>query len=182
MIPDSITQFVEHLRELRDRKDRAALAALRRGLGKPPGTAVEMYRYVIPFAPERRQTSYFLVAALFASYPNAPALDGNLGVSFRHLTNKDDSGGSERRFVALLRADSDALPTHLRHVIALFQSSSRQIPVSWEQLLHDLGSWDHPNRFVQRAWARAFWETSSAPATPEDASASITHAHHAEEA
>ena len=52
-MPEKRNNFITYLEELRDREDRGALAALRRGLGQPPGSAVEMYRYVVPWLPAR---------------------------------------------------------------------------------------------------------------------------------
>ena len=49
-------------------RSRAALAAFRRGLGKPPGTAVEMLPYIPPFVfsgvQEEIMDIYLLVASL----------------------------------------------------------------------------------------------------------------------
>jgi CRISPR system Cascade subunit CasB len=35
------------------------------------------------------------------------------------------------------------------------------VPVNWLQLLRDLGDWEHPDREVQRRWARSFWGGSA---------------------
>ena len=69
--------LIRHLLELRGRDrdppqkpDRGALAALRRGLGKPPGLAPETWPQVEPFIgqirPKRYDDACYLVAALFA--------------------------------------------------------------------------------------------------------------------
>lgn len=63
--------------------------------------------------------------------------------------------GVERRFVALLNCHRDDLPAHLRHAVGLLKS--KEIPVDWAELLHDILRWDSESRSVQRAWARAFW-------------------------
>src|SRR5690242_10106207 len=51
-------------------KNLGALAALRRGLGKSPGTVAEMYPYVVQYLPQqasrRVEDAYFLIASLFA--------------------------------------------------------------------------------------------------------------------
>lgn len=47
-LPHGERAFVDALNRLVAREDRAALAALRRGLGKPPGTVAEMYPLVEP--------------------------------------------------------------------------------------------------------------------------------------
>src|SRR4051794_31643365 len=63
----------------KDRTNRAALAALRRGLGQTPGAAPEMFRYVRELARVSldREKDAFLVASLFGWHPHAwpPAQD-----------------------------------------------------------------------------------------------------------
>ena len=44
------SRFVEFLEGLEGRRDRGALASLRRGLGQPPGATPEMHRYVSQWA------------------------------------------------------------------------------------------------------------------------------------
>lgn len=152
-------------------KNLAALAALRRGLGKQPGEAAEMFPYVMPFIgdrlPQRRQEDYFLVAALFAAHQLIwPHVDDqhqptNLGASFRRLHAAFESGSIEQRFAALLNADRADLPEHLRHAITLLRA--HDVPVDWLQLLRDLAWWDAERRGVQRAWARAYWRVVQGP-------------------
>lgn len=149
--------YITYLLSLKE--NRGALAALRRGLGRPPGTAPEMYPYVVPWLPERasRQVEavYYLIAALFAYHPEN-ASSGNLG---DHLRATIAAGGNEqateRRFVALLQCHPDDLPAHLRHVISYLKSKEQ--PVNWQQLFDDLLKWDHPQRFIQKRWAGSFW-------------------------
>jgi CRISPR system Cascade subunit CasB len=149
--------FVEHLEDLRN--DRAALAALRRGLGQAPGTVADMYRYVVPWlpddAPPWREDAYYLVAALFAYHPDTGGT-GNVGRHFAHTRDpQGDDTAIERRFTALLAAHPDDLGFYLRQAISFLKS--KEVPVNWHQLLPDLLSWGHPKRYVQKAWARAFW-------------------------
>lgn len=156
--------FVGSLGKLVEKEDRAALAALRRGLGKRPGEAAEMFPWVAPWfsaeMSQRRQDDYFLVAALFAVHQGrwVPSGSGptNLGASFRVLAARADSGSIERRFVALLNAAQEDLGEHLRHAVSLLKA--HEAPVDWAQLLHDLGGWSWESRTVQRAWASAFWQ------------------------
>lgn len=173
-------RFAAYLQELANRDDRAALAALRRGLGRPPGEATEMYPYVVPWAPDgagawlsREETAYYLVAALFGFHPlhrpappdTRPERD-NLGAALLALA-RDDQGhidmdrlkSIERRFVALLNSHPDDLPTHLRGVIGLLRG--KEIPVNYAQLLRDIIAWDRDDRRVQRTWARAFWSRTA---------------------
>jgi len=157
--------FVEQLEKLANSQDRAALAALRRGLGKAPGTVAEMHRHVVPWlpasAPEWQQDAYYVVAALFAWHQGSwhredgAARATNLGASFARLASSVESESVESRFVALLNCHRDDLPTHLRHAVGLLKSE--EIPVDWSQLLSDVQSWGLESRPVQRGWARAYW-------------------------
>lgn len=157
-------RFVSALEDLIEKNDRAALAALRRGLGKQPGTAMEMHRYVVPHLHgvqhQNDEKPYYLVAALIGLYPaeswrsNAGRQDTSLGASLALL--KAESGDSlERRFVALLNAHADDLPEHLRQAISLLKSKDK--PVDWLQLLKDIKRWDAEDNRVQRRWAKGFW-------------------------
>lgn len=159
-------RFIEALGRLAEREDRAALAALRRGLGRSPGEAPEMYRYVVPWLPESgslwEEERWYTVAALFAFHPqpwdgpddtrHAPR---NLGASFARLAAVSESESVEARFVALLNAHPDDLDEHLRRAVALFKAHG--IPVDWAQLLHDIRWWSRGDHRIQREWARAFW-------------------------
>lgn len=151
-------------------KNLGALAALRRGLGKPPGTVAEMYPFVVRYLPERAsrrvEDAYFLIAALFAWHQvdwtarEERKEKRNFGASFRRLALSADSQSIEKRFVALLDARSEDLPEHLRHAIGMMKS--KEIPVDWVQLLEQVSVWGHDERRVQRAWARTYWGSSSA--------------------
>ncbi len=176
------------------RGDRAALAALRRGLGKGVGEASEMYPYVVPALPRGiegwGESCYYLIAALFGLYPRPwprEARRANLGVSLRWLarnraTERGEGGGNapagadgeagdggtgqgqldpavERRFVALLNATPDGFPEHLRYAVTLLRA--HDIPVDWAQLLYDAQGWGRDERWVQRAWASAFWTSGA---------------------
>ena len=166
-------KFIAHLENLVRDKDRGALAALRRGLGKPPGTAREMDRYVLPYLPhgasEKQENACYLVGALFAYWHQGkdnltkenPA---NLGDSLRLLVNHEASENGnredaekriEKRLVALLNCHQDDLPVHLRHTIDLLKA--KDIPIDWTRLLWDVQKWQHESRKVQRDWARNFW-------------------------
>jgi CRISPR system Cascade subunit CasB len=163
--------FISFLQKLANDKngkkpDRAALARLRRGLGKSPSDATEMHPYIIPFISsesDHRADDYYLVASLFALHQiswldsDNSHLKNNLGASFAKL--KDNSDSIEKRFVALLNCRKEDLSNHLRHVVSLLKS--KDIAINWLQLLKDLHNWDSDERFVQRYWAKAFWSAQS---------------------
>lgn len=165
----SVPRLIRGLRALaepEERANRAALAALRRGLGKRPGEAPEMFPVLIPLLPQGRlrqrdEECAYTVAALFAMHPASwdGAEDGrrrrNLGASLRRLRDAADSDGPERRMVALLNSDGADLPEHLRGIVALLRG--KDVPIDWTQLTYDLLAWNLAGREVQRRWASSFW-------------------------
>ncbi|MQF69054.1 type I-E CRISPR-associated protein Cse2/CasB [SAR202 cluster bacterium AD-804-J14_MRT_500m] len=161
--PTNSPKIIEHLLELADRNDRGALAVLRQGLGKPPGSVPGMYRHVQTYIPDRAPREYedaaYMVAALFAthtSHCDGKPWDTNLGASFRWLAKKVDNLETiERRFEVLLGSRREVLGERLRHSVSLLKS--HDIPINWYQLLQDITSWNRPGRPIQRSWARAFW-------------------------
>lgn len=159
---DKIQRFVDYLENLESSGERAALAALRRSLGQPPGLAGDAHRHILWINPAHwEENSFYMVAGLFALHPDnwrRGADDrylSNLGASFARLHAKVDSSSIERRFVAVLDSHADDLADHLRHAVSLLRS--QEIPVDWAQLLRDLRGWNRESRDVQRQWARAFW-------------------------
>ncbi len=168
MTEQTIHPFISHLQSLAEKQERGALAALRRGLGQPPGMVAEMYRYVEPFLPQVRsraqEAGYYLVAALFALHPKSTGA-GNFGTHMAQTRSKGGEDALERRFTALLSAHPDDLPDTLRQSVSFLKS--KEIPVNWNQLFWDLQNWDEEDRRVQKKWASAFWsrvQTAEEPA------------------
>ncbi len=164
MEPHPFVAFLETLGE-----DRAALAQLRRGLGQPPGTVADMYRYVAPWigpdTPRRAEDAHYVVAALYAMHP-APGATGDMGDHFRRAARAaPDATAIERRFTVLLSAHPDDLPFFLRQAVSFLRS--KEVAVNWQQLFRDLTAWGHPERYVQRNWARSYWgPTDDRPTEP----------------
>lgn len=152
-MPELIEAFVSHLEGLARRQERGAIAKLRRGAGRGAGGAVEALPFIVPFLPadDGAAEAFFLVGALFGMYPE-PGGIGNFGDTFRRL---GDHESAQKRFVALLDAHRDDVGEHLRHAVSL--ARSRDVPIDFRRLLRDLTFWNHPERFVQLAWARSYW-------------------------
>lgn len=174
---DGVAAFVAHLRKLKDRDDRGALAALRRSLQDPNGMAAVAFPYVVPFLPPKedlyRDRAFFLVGALFALHPETGGNGTSLGHAFRKI-NDDQQGPAardrdneslRRRFVALLDADAEDLPEHLRNAVSL--ARARQVALDWERLLRDVLAWRSESRHIQRRLAREFWTERQSPLAPE---------------
>lgn len=165
-----VHEFARQLAGFVEDENRAALAALRRGIGRPIGEVNDPMRYLGRWFSNgdwRRENAFYLVASLFATHQISWESDvqsrtsTNLGASFDHLATKVEGErqggreGVERRFVPLLNAHVDDLPVHLRHAVSLLRS--KEIPIDWARLVLDVENWDRESRLVQRSWARAFW-------------------------
>ena len=153
-----IEGYIAHLKALVKEENRAALAALRRALSGNPRYITDAFQYIGRYLPSYRrgQDAYILVGALFAYHPQV-AEKGNMGNHFAALRGKNPEREKafERRFSAMLKAHPDDLAYHLRAAVSLLKSN--EIPVNWPQLLRDVLRWGHPERFVPRDWAAAFW-------------------------
>lgn len=165
--------------------DRAALARLRRGLGKSLGESAERDLWVFNALGSDVLRSFeedaaTLVASLFALWhqgdrPLPDQLPKNLGASFAHLHDLTHSESGlapservesvERRFTILLNSDPQDLPDRLRHAVSLLRA--QDVPVDWGQLLRDILNWKRLDRRVQRDWARAYWATRNHEHGPE---------------
>lgn len=159
--------LIRHLEELRAREDRAALACLRRGLGKPPGSVTATFPHVTPYIPdaenrEGRDWPYYLLASLFALHPE-PGAKGDMGWTCRQF---GDNPSADARFRALLACGEPELPGLLRQVVSLAKSAPRHTPIDWDLLLMHLRHWTHPDSWVQRRWARSYWTPTSNPINP----------------
>ena len=149
----------------------------------------------LSFQDDAWNTNLFIVASLFGLHPtvrlaarsNAQDEDPTDGVASPTTSARTPTGrygrpflaallpirtgdkerdqAIDRRVVALLNAEPDALPTLLRQAVGLLDDDA---PVDWLQLLRDLNQWDHPDRFVQKRWASAWW---TAPSRDEIANA-----------
>ena len=156
--------FITYLESLAKADDRGALAALRRGLGQPPGTVPDMFPYVVQRLPNNAypgswtEKTYYLIASLYALYPESTA-EGNLGTHFartlQHDAEKDKA--VERRFTALLTAHSQDLPVYLRQAVSFLRSKEK--PINWHQLMWDTLAWNNPDKAprIQKRWATQFW-------------------------
>jgi len=156
-------RFITHLCKLQ-KDDRGALAALRRSLGFAPGAYAAAMPYVEPFAAsdgtrEPQRQALYLAAGLFAANPRHRA-GSSLAAALAEVKLRRDSDSIERRFIALLSADAEALPVHLRHASSLL--AAEEMPCDYAALAQDLGRWLDPwqedaRDRVRQRWARDFY-------------------------
>ena len=58
-----------------------------------------------------------------------------------------------------------ALAHRLRQMVKL--ADGKSVPVDWESLLKDLLNWEHPERWVQKKWARSYFGSFKEDSDPE---------------
>lgn len=155
--------FFDRLNKL-DAGDRARL---KRSAGKPLSEARDslglFYRLLPPGVYPGQEELYFLIATL---YPLADAgTNGNLGDALRRAAADHNTKGVNRRIEILLDADASQLAFRLRQAIRFLKSN--EVSVNWPQLLEDVLRWNHPTRYVQKEWARAYFVERISPKSDE---------------
>lgn len=146
-------EYITRLRSL-DPGDRARLKRnAGNRLAEARGATGLFYRLMPAGIPNQQEEIYFLVACLFPLAEEGSS--SNLGASFREVSNDRNRKGIERRLEVLMDADLEQLPFRLRQAIHFLQSNRAK--VNWIALLSDLLNWTHPDRFVQRNWARTYY-------------------------
>lgn len=178
--------FVSHLLELA-KSNRGAMAELRRSLSHEPGAHVAAFPYVERHAGNRHaldayRKALYLVAGLFALHP-AHRKGSSFATAYGRLSEQrkrsQKSDGIERRFIALLSADAQSVPTHLRQAVSLLVADD--LPCDYVRLLNDLAVWLDPRKLdrldeVRQRWAQDFYRASTLPAD-SDPTQDITKSH-----
>jgi len=146
----------------KDNPDRQALAELRRGLGKPPGSETMMYKHILvtitPMRPNQ-EIAAFIVGSLYGLCWELQEAEDRLTFA-SSLRKTEKSQSFEKRFVNLYRSDIKQLPFQLAQSAKYIKSkraSKGVIEIDWRGLIDDVANWDHPDRYVQRRWARDWW-------------------------
>lgn len=170
-------RFIDTLEGLKDRGARGDLAVLRRNAGRSLAESRGAIGLFYNFLPARigfDEEVYFLVATLFP-WNDKPAPEGNFGHSLARLRARTGSEALDRRMTILLDAQWDRGPDgrvrpgelgfRLRQAVKLL--ASHDIGVNWRQLLKDLLQWSHPDRWVQKQWAAAYFGRAAEVAPDE---------------
>lgn len=155
-------------------EEKGRLAALRRNAGEPLAGArgVSWVYSLLNRFEYLGDEPLFLTATLLAFdrryLEGRGGFTGSFGRTMAAL--KAQPGASEesleRRFAILLDADFDPragtgeLPFRLRQTVKLVLSKEGRI--DWPRLLHDLRQWNHPDKYVQKRWARDFYTPHAA--------------------
>lgn len=169
--------FITHLIDLKDR-ERGAFAHLKRSLGFDPGAYPPAYPYVERFvgadrhADDPRRKALYLTAGLYAFHP-LHSEGTSFAAALGRVGRLRESESIEHRFIALLGAEPESLPTLLRQSVSLLAADG--IGCDYVALLDDLARWFDPwnlearDRLRQR-WARDFYRAYDPhAASPDDA-------------
>ena len=159
---------------------RGELAVLRRNAGSTLGESRNalglLYRLLPPaFSGGRDEEIFFLAATLFAVNPTPGT--GDFGVTMRAV-DRARGGGSpaaessegpiDRRMRILLdseferidgRPGGGELAYRLRQCVRL--AAGAGVGVDGPLLLRDLRRWNHPDRYVQKRWARSYFTAAT---------------------
>lgn len=160
--------FVQTLTSWRD-TNRGRLSQLKRNVGEPlPGRGVlwftgTLYSHGVP---QWKHDEYFLAATIFdlnrfpTDFPNPNAR--SLGASMRRaVANGANEESTGRRLQILLDADfeeksASELAFRTRQIVQWL--AGRQTGVDYAHLIADLCQWSHPDRYIQKKWAREFYD------------------------
>ncbi|MDO4564490.1 MAG: type I-E CRISPR-associated protein Cse2/CasB [Clostridia bacterium] len=155
---------------------RAALANLRRGIGREPGSIPELWGLTLEGmpaelysqngVPTRGEWAVYIALTMFALHQQGKDLkrspmnckDISLGRAVRKLVEGDDEKRVKRRFDKVVTADSpQELSHHLRGLVQLFKS--KDIPLDYAQLSADLFlfQFESPRDTVRLRWAQDFY-------------------------
>lgn len=171
ILDKQIDAFMHNLSQL----DEGEYAQLKRNAGKTLAESRQVhllfYQKILPYGVSFpwQEEQYFLIATLYPfdklqrsrerpaagdEVKTAAAPVSTLGDSFRRARSEQNETGLNRRLTRLLDADAQQLPFQLRQ--AVLRLTADWIPINWPQLTRDVLNWTHPNRYVQRNWARDY--------------------------
>lgn len=167
---------------------RAALAHLRRAVGRPPGTVPEVWGVTIDGLasdragdqPTRQEHAVHAAMTLFAVHQQSKSQPMHvrgvgLGRAIRRLEAASPGFGSgditpaRRRLDALATAESlTEVLHHLRGVVDLLRS--KDVPLDYVALAEDLLQLQRPGgaAAVRLRWARQYYSAGSDDTTPDD--------------
>ncbi len=160
-------ELVERLTELADPKNpnRAVLAHLRRGLNGPLDYTLSRVGWLFRRTPDFALDNAVLAAGLFAWVKGdcKQKEKVSFGAAFGAGLTLEEKQQREKRFIDLIDTDAEELPYKLRQAVTLVAGDG--VGLDWALLIRHIDQWGHPDRWVQRDWARGFWSAVEAEKT-----------------
>ena len=157
-IDPRVTTFVDRLAKL----DAGGKARLKRNAGKSLDEAnsnLGLFYSLLQHlgVPTSHEGKYWLIATLFPH--TEAATSGNFGAALRRARSAQYRKGLDRRVEALLDSDDTQLAYRLGQTIRFLHA--QRVAVNWQSLLADILQWEHPSRFIQKQWAKAYFALST---------------------
>jgi CRISPR system Cascade subunit CasB len=144
-------------------KDSKVRAVLKRSVAFEPGS----YPPAFPYVEHRlgnddnnwKRKVFYLISGLWAlQRREAQGYKQTLPSACKASYLKSDKSPSlEKRFITLLDSDEEQIAYRLRQMVSLL----KDYPIDFDNLLKDLLSWNHPDKWVQIKWAKEFYKGAS---------------------
>lgn len=154
---------------------RAALAKLRRGVGKPPSMVPEIWEITIGALPENAgeyaEQAVHVALALFAMHRQGTEISGQnggtLGAAVSKLKNGDNDDAVTRRFNSAVTADTiNELSVHVRSLVQLLRSKG--IDMDYPGFAQELYYWQIDPERTRLKWGRDYWKLKNIIKQEED--------------
>jgi CRISPR system Cascade subunit CasB len=159
---DAVKLFVNNLEAL-PTGDRAILKRnAGNTLSEARGGATAVFYKILPFGIHPKEEELWFIAATLRFTNryiiNTPEVSQSRDFGrTMHMAKSSDSFDIRVRGLldCSISNGERALAHRLRQMVKL--ADSKNVPIDWEVFILDLLSWDHPNRWVQKKWARSYF-------------------------
>jgi len=176
MNKDQIYQIVaSQIKRLTENDDKGALAKLRRGAGKEPGSIPDIWEYTMGELPESakgdEENAVHTALTLFAVHRQGTNITGlatytggdgktrpvTLGAAVRKLRDGANDEAVIRRFNTTVTADTvNELSVHVRSLIQLLRAKS--IDMNYAKFAKDIYLWRFDKDKTRLEWGQDFWK------------------------
>jgi len=136
--------------------------ALKRSLGQVMSaqstSAMMAFYHAFPFVKTGQELPCFLCACGACAMERLQGKPLTFVAAMKQLAAQEYPEGTRRKLLSLLDTPMEYDVLFAAKMGRLIQyMKAKNIKVDFAELLRDLCSWDHPNGFVQRKWAREFF-------------------------
>jgi CRISPR system Cascade subunit CasB len=158
------------IKQILAKDDRAALAKLRRGAGKRPGSMPEIWAYTLGWLREEdkpdecAEHAVHVALTLFAVHRQGTEISGQSGgtlgaavAKLKATQNEDDAKAVIRRFNTAATAETvEELAVHARSLVQLLRA--RNIDMDYPKFAGELYRWQFDREAMRLQWGRDFWK------------------------
>lgn len=130
-------------------------------LSESTGALSKFYRVLPPGVARYDENKYFLVLCLACKYDACEMKPYQQILRIARSAEADNNGPLDRRIDALMTTawnDEDGLlALKITQILKLTDKTVIGIRPDFDELYKDLKAWDHPDKYVQRKWARSIF-------------------------